>query len=369
MKVLFLCILMGNPYAERLAKSLELYGVDVQIEEYNFSYFFLPKVLGTSNVKVLHLHTLHYFLTGSNALNRWIRFFLFVSQILILKILGIKIVWTVHEWADRFGNGKNRIYPIWSTILGRLLDAIITHCNTTKIEIDKAFRLAEKNRIFVVPHGNYIGSYENQINQDQARRLLNLPKHNLVFLLFGDIHRTKGFLEAVDAFKALEAVDVSLLIVGQPVGEQLEEELRNKIDSCSNIVFISRRAANEEIQCHFNASNCVIVPYKVSTTSGVTILSMSFGKACIAPKVGFFQDVLDTEGAFLYDSNSETGLLDAMRVAVEKRDALIEMGNHNLKLARQWDWDTVGYKTANVYMCRSSKKHALLEGKVKMELE
>jgi beta-1,4-mannosyltransferase len=369
MKVLFLCILMGNPYAERLAKSLELYGVDVQIEEYNFSYFFLPKVLGANNVEVLHLHTLHYFLAGSNALKRWIRFLMFVSQILILKILGIKIVWTVHEWADRFGNGKNRIYPIWSSILGRLLDAIITHCDTTRTEIDRAFGLEKKNRTFVIPHGNYIGSYENQIEQDQARELLNLPKQNLVFLLFGDIHRTKGFLEAVDAFKALEAVDVSLLIVGQPVGEQLEEELRNKIASCSNIAFISRRAANEEIQLYFNASNCIVVPYKVSTTSGVTILSMSFGKACIAPKVGFFQDVLDSEGAFLYDSNSGIGLLSAMRVAVEKRDTLPKMGNHNLKLAQQWDWDAVAYKTANVYTCCFIKSHISVEEKVKMELE
>jgi hypothetical protein len=46
---------------------------------------------------------------------------------------------------------------------------------------------------------------------------------------------------------------------------------------------------------------------------------MSFGKACIAPKLNFFNDILDDEGSFLYDQNQLDGLLQAMEKAIEKK--------------------------------------------------
>ena len=348
MNIVFLCILMGNPYAELLAHSLTPLGVKTEIEEHNFSYLFLSQVLGFKDTKILHLHTIHYFFLGSNFIHRWVKFFIFVIQILILKLIGIKIVWTVHEWADRFG-GKNRIYPVWSTILGKLFNAVITHCETTKADIVKAFHLKHENQVFVIPHGNYIGAYKNYLTQAEARKLLGIADRDQVFLLFGGIHRTKGFLEAIDVFKKLDPKNVSLLIVGQPAEDQMEEEIKSKISACPNIIFIPGKVADDDIQLYMNACDCLMVPYKVSTTSGVTILGMSFGKACIAPKTGFFSDVLDDQGAFLYELDDPDGLLNAVKRSIENVEQLSAMGQHNLYIAEQWDWQIVGQQTFESY--------------------
>jgi beta-1,4-mannosyltransferase len=83
---------------------------------------------------------------------------------------------------------------------------------------------------------------------------------------------------------------------------------------------------------------------------------MSFGRACIAPHVGFFKDVLDATGSFLYDSADETSLPYAMKCAIEKRDEILDMGHHNLKLAEQWNWNYVVEETFKIYqMCLSSR--------------
>ncbi len=349
LRIVFLCIFVGNPYAELLIKPLNFKGVQVKLEDGSFSFIFLPKILGLGKTDILHLHTLHYFFLGKTQVNRLIKFFLFIIQVLFLKLLGIKLVWTVHEWADRFGDGKNAIPPAWCAILGRLFDAVITHCDTTKKEIVKAFFLENKNKVFVIPHGNYLGTYENKVSQFEARKTLDIPTQSLVFMVFGNIHRTKGFLDAIDAFKRLHEPGIYLLVVGHPAEDQIEEEIRDKVKGHENILFLPRQVPDEEIQIYMNACDCVIVPYKVFTTSGVTILTMSFGRACIAPNVGFFSDVLDDSGALLYDSTNEDGLLYAMKSAIEKRSNILEMGKHNLQLAEQWNWDSVAKQTFEIY--------------------
>lgn len=348
LKIIFLGTnFFGNPYKDLLIKHLNYLGV--QGKEERCHTLFIQKVIGEGKPAILHLDTIHYFLLGNNKFHRWIKFSIFITQICILKLIGVKVVWTVHEWSDRFEDGKQEILPIWAAIIGRIFDAVITHCETTKNEIIKAFRLENKNKVFVVYHGNYIGSYENQISQIEAQKALGVPNKNLVFLVFGTIHRTKGFLEAIDAFKRLQEESISLLVVGYPAEEQLEEVIKDSIKDYRNILFVPKRVQDNDIQIYMNACDCVVFPYKVFTTSGVAILAISFGKACIAPYGGYFSDVLDEAGTFFHNSTEEDSLMKAMQCAVQKKNNLPEMGQHNLKLAEQWNWSYVAKETLNIY--------------------
>ncbi|MFB8787488.1 MAG: glycosyltransferase family 4 protein [Potamolinea sp.] len=349
LKVVFLCENMfGNPYQELLIKSLNSQGVEVKEDFCNV--IFLPKII-KEKPNAIHLQTLHYYFLGQNQLHRLIKFFIFISQVFILKLIGVKIVWTVHEWNDRFEGGKRNLSQIQSAIIGKLFHAVIAHCETTKKEITKALSLENQDRdkVFVIRHGNYIGYFQNKINQREARKTLNILPDNLVFLLFGSIHRTKGFMEAIDAFKRLQENKISLLVVGHPSEENLEELIKDKIKDYENIIFVPRRINDNEIQIYMNACDCVVFPYKVFTTSGAVILAISFGKACIAPQLGYFNDVLDERGAFFYDSSLEDSLMQAMKQVIEKKNELPEMGKHNLKLAEPWSWNYVAEETIKIY--------------------
>ncbi|MGQ4646877.1 glycosyltransferase [Lyngbya aestuarii] len=347
LRVIFLSDWLSNPYKLLLAKCLNNY--KVKVEEYRWNFIFLYRNFLPYKSEILHFHTLHPFIVGRSSIGRVFKTLLFITQIILLKLIGTKIVWTVHEWSDKNSGGNRNISPNQAKLIGNFFDAIITHCETTKLDITKALYLEGKGKVFVVPHGNYIGCYANQATRLSSRKTLEIPEENLVFLLFGNIYRYKGVLETIDAFKCLEQKRISLVIAGKPNEQELEQTIKEKIKGYNNILFIPERIPDDKVQIYMNACDCVVVPYKVFTTSGVAILAMSFGRACMAPRIGFFSDMLDDSGTFFYDPNQEEGLVQAMKSTVDKKDKISEMGEHNLNLAEQWNWHYVAEETFKLY--------------------
>jgi beta-1,4-mannosyltransferase len=369
LKVLILSDWGDNPYKKLLMSHLNILNVQVE-EEFlsNLSLpFFLPAILKRGKIDILHFQTLHPFLIARNTFFRLIKAFILVIQLFIISILGTKVIWTVHEWDDKEGNGNKKIFPIQSVIVGRFIHGFITHCETTKNNIVKAFKLENKEKVFIVPHGNYIGTYENTVNQSEARKTLGIPEENVVFLLFGGIYRYKGVLEAIQAFKQLPQSGVSLLIAGKPYETELREKIFEEIKGYENILFTPEVIPDEKVQIYMNACDSVLVPYKVFTTSGIAILAMSYGKACIAPNIGFFSDVLNDLGAFLYDPNSEYVLLETMKQVIENKDELSNMGLYNLRIAERWNWKLIAEKNHYIYQFslknnfKKIRQHSLLE--------
>ncbi|BAZ37827.1 group 1 glycosyl transferase [Calothrix sp. NIES-4101] len=358
LQVVFVWDWEDNPYKTLLKKHLNNLGIEIEdcVWKSSESPLFLKKVLPNlkkNKFDILHFQTLHPFVIPKNANNKIssiLKIALFIYQSLILKIQGIKLIWTVHEWSNKVDT-KNNFSRLQGIILGYCLDGIITHCDRTKKEVEAKFFLTHKSKVHVVPHGNYINYYQNEIERLDCRQELGISAENIVFLIFGYIYRYKGILETIDCFQQLNQNhdNITLLIAGKPCEENLEELINHRIRKSPNILFFPAEIADERVQIYFNASDCVIMPYKVFTTSGVALLAMSFGKACIAPCVGFFADILDNSVSFLYDSNDEEGLLKSMQAAVANHKQLSAMGENNLQLANQYNWDLVAHKTLKIY--------------------
>ena len=104
-----------------------------------------------------------------------------------------------------------------------------------------------------------------------------------------------------------------------------------------------------------NAADVVVFPYRDVLTSGALLLAMSFGKACIAPRIGCMGDVLETSGGFLYDLSDENGLPDALARALQENNRLAAMGQRNLCQAEKWNWDHRAEWVYNQIVNHSSK--------------
>lgn len=347
-KVFFLSEWLKNPYKDLLAKHLESEGLEVR--EDLWKTLFLLEVLYPWKPNILHLHALHPFLRGRSTFSKNVKFCLFVVQIFLLKLLGIKTVWTVHEWADKLDTGSSEISPNHAAVIGRVLYAFIAHCESTKDDIVNTFQLSNSKKAHFIPHGNYIGFYENQVDQHQARQLLGIPDEHVSFLIFGGLYRYKGVLEALSAFKQLTSDQVTLIIAGKPSEKGLKEEIEAEIESCSKqVIFVPERIPDADVQLYMNACDCVVMPYKVFTTSGVAVLAMSFGRVCIAPQIGFFQDIFEEDGAFLYEIDDPAGLTKALSRTITNRVAIPSMAQRNLELAKTWSWQFVADRTISVY--------------------
>ena len=341
-----------NPYQDLLLDNLKIFGLDVKygkMVQYfsvvNISLLF--NVIRNFGVDIIHLHWQHPFLLANSRCKTIVKSLLFVSQLVILKIVGKKVVWTVHN-VKHHENKHKELEVFFSSILAWFADAIIAHCKAAKREIQTVLNV-KKDKIVVIPHGTWHNAYENAVSREEARNRLNLLPRDFTFLHLGRIRPYKGLQELIEDFQKLEANDTKLIIAGKPENKQLVEFVTKKVGGDSNIRLILRFVPDSEIQMYMNAADIMILPYRDILTSGAAILGMSFGKPIIAPRLGCIPDVLDDSGGFLYDPAEEDGLLNAMRNALASRAKLREMGNYNLRLAKKLDWRDIAESTYRVY--------------------
>jgi beta-1,4-mannosyltransferase len=338
-----------NPYQNQLLENLKK--LDVKVERPGFGeYFFLATVISHWKPDIIHFHWLSPLYLSSNRLKAILRSTIFVIQLIVIKVLRIKIIWTVHNLKNHENLHLN-LDNICSKIVAKSCDAIIAHSEAAKNEIIIQFSVKNKNKIFVVPHGNYINCYDNKIDCIDARKKLKLNDSSLVFLFFGLIRPYKGVFELIDTFKTIPNENIQLVIAGKIYGEteDIKEQLEQKVIDDKRINFIPGFVADKDIQIYMNASDILVFPYKDILTSGAVLLAMSFGRACIAPIKGCIGEVLDDRGAFLYDMEEEKGLLKSMNYAIQKQPKLQSMGEHNRYLAEQYNWEKVAEMTLDIY--------------------
>jgi beta-1,4-mannosyltransferase len=334
-----------NPYQKQLHSHLSKLGIQASGIEKGI---YMPNAVKHVNPDILHLHWLQVFSKASNPAKSFLRLAKFITGLLILKMSGIKIVWTAHN-LKAHENSNPLADKLCTSLVIKLADAVIAHGEVAKDEIVATFKVKQADKINVIPHGNYVDYYQNEINQTEARKILEIDDSKIVFLSLGMIRPYKGVNELIDIFRQLNRDDVELVIVGKPFSQEIEAEVKQKIQNHPSIKFIPGFVPNDQIQVYMNAADVVVFPYRNLLTSGAAILAMSFGKACLAPRIGCLKEALDDSGAFLYDPDAQDALLQAIHRAIEKRENLAAMGQHNRQIADRWSWERIAQMTSEVY--------------------
>lgn len=158
MKVLFLPFYYPNYlYQYLLLKELEIIGVEVicvtnETRLYLFSNFKFYKELN-----IIHFHWTNPYMfdkTTFKTISKSIKFFI---ELLVLKIMGIKIVYTVHN----IKNHQNRYLKTELFFLKVLImfvfNKLIVHGGSVKGELLNSFKLKSSYiKMIVISHGHYI---------------------------------------------------------------------------------------------------------------------------------------------------------------------------------------------------------------------
>lgn len=339
--IIFIPFLHENPYQTILANKLEDQGVRVTG---GYSLRRIP-LWGAGSPHAIHLHWLPKFSRSPLGLLKLIYFCIRLSM---FRILGKSVVWTVHNLHS---------HEVHSPVLEKLVvlgvygaaSSVIVHSPIARTLLLSAVFAKSSRKVTCIPHGNYLESYPNEIPRAVARERFSFLENETVFLFIGYIRPYKGINQLIDSFKKIDRDDVKLLIVGRAPNEHCLSDLHSRVAQDTRISVVPGFVSDSELQVYFNASDVVVYPYKNVLTSGAVILGMSFAKPCIAPKIGCIPDYLDSRGAFLYDSESDDGLGEALRCVCRNGDKLLGMGQYNLKKSRQWDWSGIAAHTAALY--------------------
>ena len=349
----------GNPYQRLLAEALEPLGVHVTLAK-RLADVPPPARPGdaAAGPQVVHLHWTHGYMLDPRAWMTAVKGMRLLAWLARMRRRGAAIVWTVHNLQDH-DRRQPRLERFFHRRLVRLCDALIVHCRYARDAVAEAFAVPAplRRRIFVMPHGHYLGVYGDGVTRDEARARLGLEPGAVVFLYLGAIRPYKGVPRLVRAFRRLHHSGARLVVAGRPATEGLRAEIEAGAQGDPRIRLFLERVPDEDIQVFMNAADAVVMPYEDIFTSGTVILAMSYGRPVIAPRRGCLVEVVDRQGGFLYDPDEPGGLEQALHRALAAAGELPAMGRHNRQRVEAWTWQAVALETRRAYEAALAARH------------
>ena len=336
-----------NPYQKRLTRALREEGVWVRrASPRRGPAPILRAWFRAGRPRVLHLHWTHAFLGNDPAGPGLLRRKRFLGELAVLRRLGVRIVWTLHNLGAHEGEQHATEMAVHRDLV--LRSSVIAHCEAAVDAALEAYQLDEgdRRRFRVIPHGNYLGSYKETVGRAAARAELGLEPDARVFLFVGAIRGYKGVDDLIAAFRALPDPAARLVVAGKP-RDDAADHLQKDAAADARITVMAKRVPKAQLGGLLNAADVVVLPFRDVLTSGSVILAMGFGRAIIVPRLGCLPETIPAEGSILYDASDPGGLAAALREALT-RD-LDAMGAHNRKAAEQLDWGPIARATIEVY--------------------
>jgi glycosyltransferase involved in cell wall biosynthesis len=289
---------------------------------------------------VLHFHWLHPYLLRPQRCASILRSCRFLAETTILRLTGTRLVWTIHNLSNH-DNHQISTERFFSSAFARLCCLRIAHSTEAARLAEQHFRL-KPSCVSVIPHPSYVGLYPDSITKEQARQQLQIPATAKVLLFIGRISIYKGITDLLDAFAALPE-STHLIIVGDPMSDDLLSTLQAAADANPRIHLHARRFADEEIQTFMRAADIAVYPYRQILTSGAVILGMSFGSFAVAPDTPSLRETLHPQGAAFFKPGDRASLQAAIRNAL---DADLDAGgNLNYQRACEWSLQRIAAQT------------------------
>jgi glycosyltransferase involved in cell wall biosynthesis len=336
-----------NPYQDLLASGLVSLGV--RVESVARTTLWLPAVLRGGRPDVLHLHAPDHFVvySAAAALAR-MRLAALAGQLRLLRAAGTRLVWTAHDVMNHEGRYAH-LDRACRTLTGAAADAVVVHCAEARAQVVSRFAI-EAEKVFVIPHGHYLDAYAaSGLDRDAARDALGLPRAPRVLLFLGNLRRHKGLGQLIEAFAALGRPGVRLVIAGQPFTPDVGDEIADRVRGIGGVDFRPGWVPAHDVGVYMRAADAVVCPFVSSLTSGSLMLAMSFGRACIAPRLGCIPEMLGPDGGIVYEPGGTGALLEALRTALDAGSELEAMGRRNREAVERHAWPTVAAATLKVY--------------------
>lgn len=267
---------------------------------------------------------------------RWLTYLsvpLFCGQILLARLLGVKLVWTLHNLLPHDVKDV-KVHRLCQRFLARRCDWVRLFASNSIERAALELRIPTA-KFRVVPEGDYTRIYPNTISQESARERLGLPQSGKLFLNLGLIKPYKGIVELAQIFRQTRKSNEFLLIVGKIMEEEYGEVLKQSLDA--NIVLVDEFIPADELQLYFQAADVVVLPFQKIENSGSVIMAMGFAKPIIAPGLGSVAERLKSQKELLL---SEPRTLKATldKVSGYSKARLAKIGEENHRSLGLYRW-------------------------------
>jgi glycosyltransferase involved in cell wall biosynthesis len=356
-KVLLAPYFEGNQYLNMLSSHLNEHDIETVRELHSHPLWPFALTALRSKVDILHLHWTHpYFLLGDHSdfeqlplsgIVSAISAFVFVGQVWLCSLLGIHVIWTVHNQCNH--ERRHESIDRWvSRRIVNVADTVQVWDERTERELESYLDTRLEN-VVRIPHGNYVPIYSpTDDDRETIRRDFDLDPKKRTFLYFGRIRPYKQVPELLRTWHHLDPSDAQLIIAGNSKNEETTQTIESLAVDRDDVLIDIRYIPGKEVPRYFGACDVAIFPYRTIFNSGSVLLAMTFGRAFVAPRLGAIPSV-DFGGNILY--NPDNGLKSALEQAMNtSRSELDVVGRKNRSTALEhYDWEDIIADLISVY--------------------
>ena len=309
------------------------------------------------HVQFLHFHWLQGYYSwgdgrGALALTlSWLRLALFAARLMVARVLGYRIVWTIHQvypheltnrWLDGFA----------ARLMARTSHVLIAHDQATASRAESELGLPSGS-VEIVRHGSYIGVYPSGRPRDVVRQELGVSDRAFVFLSFGHVRAYKDVDLLLEAFAATRQAspDAALVVAGAPLDGDAAEMVEAAAEDDARIHPLLEFIPDDRVHELFAAADVAVLARGDGGTSGALILALSLGLPVIAARTPTYRELVGANGAGAFFPVG-----DARALATELEGAVAE--GHTaawarrataLARARALRWDETSAATAALF--------------------
>lgn len=311
---------------------------------------FLVVMYRLRGYRIFHLHwvyTFQFTVTNKFFYTFPFKIFFIVYLFIFLVVCRLffrKFIWTAHDihpHGDQFFNNDLVV-----KILTSCTHKIIVHSKYSKQELINLG--VNREKIAVIPIGNYQSVYENSITRDSALEKLHIPQSSFVFGFFGRVEIYKGVIELIQSFNCITNKNAYLVIAGPCDNPMLKKTIEELASKNTHIQLYLKRIPDKELQIYINSMDITVFPFRKITTSSSVILSLSFGKAVIVPRVGEMNEIPE-KCAYHINHGDFEQLKKIMNSVLDSKQDVLEKGRNSFEYASKLDWKTIAYDTSKLY--------------------
>lgn len=147
--------------------------------------------------------------------------------------------------------------------------------------------------------------FGERVERTEACKKLGLDPSQRYALFFGLIRDYKGLDTILEAWARFRRSGHKLLIAGEFYASRDKYiELIKRLGLESEIILHDHFVSDSEVRNYFSASDCVVLPYKTATQSGVTQIAYNFCTPIIVTRVGGLAEIVpDSRVGFVVESS------------------------------------------------------------------
>lgn len=275
----------------------------------------------------------------------WLRLALFAARLQAARLLGYRLVWTIHE-AYPHARPAPRLDRAAGRMLARACHVLLAH-DDGHVSAASAALGCPDGRIGVVPHGSYIGVYPRGRSRAAVREELRVPSSAFAFLCFGGLQAYKRIDLLLRAFESFRDPGAYLVVAGRVKDERVAAEVEEASRRDSRIVTRFGFAPDEQVAEFFEACDAAVVARDDGWSSGSLILALSHGLPVVAANMPAYRRLLEEGSAgWLFEPGNAASLRAALAAAASDREGAKTKGEVALAKAHSLSWPDIAEMTA-----------------------